>query len=157
MTEVKKTIFDNIFGGLVSMEDRNNLEKGTTMIKLNSKKQLTKRFYYCDFKNIYTSIILNKNYELTISYLTDNEITNTENYVLPNETINNFHFNYDGVLFNVDYNYLSEEIDEMYELINNCANLEHQFKFVKPKTIKEMELFVEKIKENPYLKLKLIT
>ena len=115
------------------------------------------RNYYCDFKNIYTSIILNKNYELTISYLTDNEITNTENYILPNETINNFHFNYDGVLFNVNYSDLSEEINEMYELKNNCANLEHQFKFVKPKTIKEMKLFVEKIKENPYLKLKLIT
>jgi hypothetical protein len=45
----------------------------------------------------------------------------------------------------------------MNELMNDCMNLEHQFKFVKPKTIKEMELFVKKIKENPYLKLKLIT
>jgi len=115
------------------------------------------RNYYCDFKHIYTSIILNKNYELTISYLTDNEIKNTKDYQLPNETINNWHFNNNGVLFNVNYSDLSEEIDDMNELINDCMNLEHQFKFVKPKTIEEMELFVNKIKENPYLKLNLIT
>ena len=115
------------------------------------------RNYYCDFKHIYTSIILNKNYELTISYLTDNEIKNTKDYQLPNETINNWCFNNDGVLFNVNYSDLSEEIDEMNELMKDCINLEHQFKFLKPKTIEEMELFVNKIKEIPYLKLKLIT
>ena len=45
----------------------------------------------------------------------------------------------------------------MNELMNNCMNIEQQFKFEKPETIEEMEVFVKKIKENPYLKLKLIT
>ena len=115
------------------------------------------RNYYCDFKHIFSSMILNKNYELTISYLTDNQIKNTKDYLLPNETINNCYFNNDGVLFNVNYSDLSDEIDDMNELMNDCMNLEHQFKFVKPKTIEEMELFVNKINENPYLKLKLNT
>ena len=115
------------------------------------------RNYYCDFQHIYTSMILNKNYELTISCLTDNQIKNTKDYLLPNEPINNWDFNHDGVLFNVNYSDLSEKINNMNELINDCMNIEHQFKFAKPKTIEEMELFVNKIKENPYLKLKLIT
>jgi hypothetical protein len=114
------------------------------------------RNYYCDFQNIYTSIILNKNYELTISYLTDNQIKNSENYILPTETINNFYFNNDGVLFNVSYSDLSEEIDEIYKFIDECKNLEYKFEFETPNTIEEMELFVEIIKGNPYSKLKLI-
>ena len=39
-----------------------------------------------------------------------------------------------------------DEIDDMNELMNDCMNIEHQFKFVKPETIEEMELFVKKIK-----------
>lgn len=115
------------------------------------------RNYYCDFKYIVSSMILNKNYELTITCLTDNQIKNTKDYILPNETINNINFNRDGVLFNINYSDFPEEIDVMNELMNDCMNLEHQFKFVKPETIEEMEVFVNKIKENPYLKLKLIT
>ena len=115
------------------------------------------RNYYCDFKHIFSLMILNKNYELTISCLTDNQIKNTKDYLLPNETINNCYFNNDGVLFNVNYSDLSDEIDDMNELMNDCMNIEHQFKFEKPETIEEMEVFVKKIKENPYLKLKLIT
>ena len=150
--------------GVFSLDDMDKAAPHySSLIMICDSNMITKnhideiRNYYCDFQHIYTSIILNKNYELTISYLTDNEIKNTKNYILPTETINNFHFNYDGVLFNVDYSDLSEEIDDMNELMNDCMNLEHQFKFVKPKTIEEMELFVNKSKENLYLKLKLIT
>jgi hypothetical protein len=65
------------------------------------------------------------------------------NYILPNETINNCYFNNDGVLFNVNYSDLSDEIDDMRKLMNDYINIEHQFEFEKPKTIEEMELFVK--------------
>jgi hypothetical protein len=143
-----------------------NMDKASTefisLMMICDSNMITKnhideiRNYYCDCQSIYTSIILNKNYELTISSLTDNAIKNTINYILPTETINDFYFNYNGVLFNVNYSDLYVEFDEMNVLFNNCMKLEHQFNFEKPETLEEMELFVNKINEIPFFKLKLI-
>jgi len=181
--ELKYTLINRVFS-------LDNMDKAAphyiSLIMICDSNMITKnhideiRNYYYDFKYIVSSMILNKNYELTISCFTDNQIKNTKdyllpnetinncyynndgvlfnfNYILPNETINNCYFNNDGVLFNVNYSDLSDEIDDMHKLMNDYINIEHQFEFEKPKTIEEMELFVKKIKENPYLKLKLIT
>jgi hypothetical protein len=110
--------------------------------------------YSCEFVDKQTYRIFNKEYEVIISYLSDNMKSNMKKYIFPKEPVNNFYFNSKGLLFNIDYEDFSEEILKIYELHDKNNILVNDFIFLKPKTLYEMELFIEKIKENPYLKFK---
>lgn len=116
--------------------------EGSTITK--NQIENVKNYYRRNFTYSRTKMLLGKNYELKTYWVNDSE---TEDYTLPTEPIINFYFNWEGVWFNVDNEYIRNvTINE-----SRISDAFNRFAFFEPTTKKELKNFIAKIEENPYL------